>query len=200
MFKGSHSPTVIPTARPTRRNCQAGPVRTRHPTGVGRRTRKQSASESSSSNPTLGQISNLSSRQLPRNNVRRSKPPPYDSCLVPSITLLIRAVYVKARHVGYQRGKRNTNPNVSLLTLDGVSNTEEAKWYLGKRAAFVYRAPKAVRGTKVRVIWGKIRSTHGMFEVIRRGTCYGADCTQATLALYVLRSRTTCLRGRLAPR
>lgn len=76
--------------------------------------------------------------------------------------LLIRAVYVKARHVGYQRGKRNTNPNVSLLTLDGVSNTDEAKWYLGKRAAFVYRAPKAVRGTKIRVIWGKIRSTHGM--------------------------------------
>lgn len=54
---------------------------------------------------------------------------------------------------------------MSLLTLDGVSNTDEAKWYLGKRAAFVYRAPKAVRGTKVRVIWGKIRSTHGMLIV-----------------------------------
>ncbi|KAF2691267.1 ribosomal protein L35Ae [Lentithecium fluviatile CBS 122367] len=76
-------------------------------------------------------------------------------------------LYVKARHVGYQRGKRNTNPNVSLLTLDGVSNTEEAKWYLGKRAAFVYRAPKTTRGTKIRVIWGKIRSTHGNSGIVR---------------------------------
>ena len=97
------------------------------------------------------------------NNGRCTKPPPYGFRNFPPRILLIEAVYVKARHVGYQRGKRNTNPNVSLLTLDGVSNTEEAKWYLGKRAAFVYRAPKSVRGTKVRVIWGKIRSTHGMF-------------------------------------
>ncbi|KAJ4286305.1 60S ribosomal protein L33B [Kalmusia sp. IMI 367209] len=70
-------------------------------------------------------------------------------------------LYVKGRHLGYQRGKRNTNPNVSLLALEGVGSTEEAEFYLGKRVAFVYRAHTEVRGTKHRVVWGKIRSTHG---------------------------------------
>lgn len=70
-------------------------------------------------------------------------------------------VYVKARHLGYQRGKRNTNPNVSLLSLEGVDSTEAAEFYLGKRVAFVYRAQTETRGSKHRVVWGKIRKTHG---------------------------------------
>lgn len=76
--------------------------------------------------------------------------------------LLTDPVYVKGRHIGYQRSKRNTNPSVSLLQLEGVDNTQDARWYLGKRVAYVYRANKAVRGSKIRVIWGKIRSTHGL--------------------------------------
>ncbi|KAB2103320.1 hypothetical protein AG0111_0g8301 [Alternaria gaisen] len=75
-------------------------------------------------------------------------------------------LYVKARHISYQRGKRNTNPNVSLLTLEGVDNTQDAQWYLGKRVAYVYR----VAGSKEdgpRVIWGKIRRTHGNSGVVR---------------------------------
>ncbi|RII08913.1 60S ribosomal protein L33 [Alternaria sp. MG1] len=74
-------------------------------------------------------------------------------------------LYVKARHVSYQRGKRNTNPNVSLLTLEGVDNTQDAQWYLGKRVAYVYR----VAGSKEdgpRVIWGKIRRTHGLYILL----------------------------------
>lgn len=38
------------------------------------------------------------------------------------------AVYVKGRHLGYQRGKRNTNPNVSLLALEGVDTTQAAEY------------------------------------------------------------------------
>ncbi|KAF2012062.1 ribosomal protein L35Ae [Aaosphaeria arxii CBS 175.79] len=76
-------------------------------------------------------------------------------------------LYVKGRHLSYQRGKRNTNPNVSLLALEGVDNTEAASFYLGKRVAFVYKAPTAVRGTKHRVIWGRIRRTHGNSGVVR---------------------------------
>jgi large subunit ribosomal protein L35Ae len=37
-------------------------------------------------------------------------------------------VYVKGRHVSYQRAKRNTNPNVSLLALEGVDNVEAARY------------------------------------------------------------------------
>jgi large subunit ribosomal protein L35Ae len=76
-------------------------------------------------------------------------------------------LYVKGRHLGYQRGKRNTNPNVSLLALEGVDNTEAASFYLGKKVAFVYRASTEVRGSKHRVVWGKIRKTHGNSGIVR---------------------------------
>jgi large subunit ribosomal protein L35Ae len=35
-------------------------------------------------------------------------------------------------------------------------------FYLGKKVAFVYRAQREVRGSKIRVIWGKITRPHGM--------------------------------------
>ena len=70
-------------------------------------------------------------------------------------------LYTKAVHVGYQRSKRNQNPNKSLLKIQGVKDKDAAKFYLGKRVAFVYRAQRAVAGRKQRVIWGKITRTHG---------------------------------------
>lgn len=36
-------------------------------------------------------------------------------------------------------------------------------FYLGKKVAFVYRANREIRGTKIRVIWGKVTRPHGMF-------------------------------------
>ncbi len=36
-------------------------------------------------------------------------------------------------------------------------------FYLGKKVAFVYRAQREVRGTKIRVIWGKVTRPHGVF-------------------------------------
>ncbi|KAF5095907.1 hypothetical protein D0Z03_001725 [Geotrichum reessii] len=76
-------------------------------------------------------------------------------------------IYVKGKHLSYQRSKHVTNPNVSLVSIEGVNTPEEAKFYLGKRVAFVYRASKEVRGTKIRVIWGKVTRTHGNSGVVR---------------------------------
>ena len=39
---------------------------------------------------------------------------------------------------------------------------------MGKRIAYVYRGKREIRGTKIRVIWGKVRRTHGMYN--RGGT------------------------------
>lgn len=75
-------------------------------------------------------------------------------------------VYVKGRHISYQRSKRNSNPNVSLLQLEGVENTKDAQWYLGKRVAYVYRVGSS-KSNPVRVIWGKIRRTHGAYIFFR---------------------------------
>ncbi|ODV60132.1 60S ribosomal protein eL33 [Ascoidea rubescens DSM 1968] len=76
-------------------------------------------------------------------------------------------LYVKGKHVSYQRSKSVTNPNVSLIKIEGVSKPEDAKFYLGKRVAYVYKASKEIRGTKIRVIWGKITRTHGNSGAVR---------------------------------
>ena len=71
----------------------------------------------------------------------------------------------RGKHLSYQRGKRNTNPNTSLIQIEGVDTSSAASFYLGKRIAYVYRGKKEIRGTKIRVIWGKVTKTHGMFEM-----------------------------------
>ncbi|KAJ5220282.1 hypothetical protein N7468_009486 [Penicillium chermesinum] len=76
-------------------------------------------------------------------------------------------VYVKGRHLSYQRSKHNTNPNTSLVKIDGVENPEAAQFYLGKKVAFVYRAKREVRGSNIRVIWGKVTRPHGNSGVVR---------------------------------
>lgn len=51
----------------------------------------------------------------------------------------------------------------SLIKLEGVEDIKAANFYLGKKVAFVYRAKREVQGSKIRVIWGKVTRTHGMF-------------------------------------
>ncbi len=78
-------------------------------------------------------------------------------------------LYVKARHLGYKRSQRNQDPSCSLLSLENVTTSADAKWYLGKRVAFSYRATKAdaKTGSKVRTTWGKITRVHGNTGTVR---------------------------------
>ncbi|KZT59838.1 ribosomal protein L35Ae [Calocera cornea HHB12733] len=76
-------------------------------------------------------------------------------------------LYCKGRVLGHKRAKRNSRPNTSLLQIEGVSNKEDAQFYLGKRVAYVYKAQKEVRGSKVRVIWGRVTRPHGNSGVVK---------------------------------
>lgn len=58
---------------------------------------------------------------------------------------------VQARHLSYQRGKRNTNPNTSLVQIEGVATPKDATFYCGKKVAFVYKGKSIRAGTKIRV-------------------------------------------------
>lgn len=51
-----------------------------------------------------------------------------------------------------QRAKRNQKPHTSRLAIEGVANKEEAKFYEGKRVAYVYKAQRAINGSKVRIV------------------------------------------------
>ncbi|KAG9255008.1 60S ribosomal protein L33 [Emericellopsis cladophorae] len=76
-------------------------------------------------------------------------------------------LYVKGRHLSYKRSRHTTKPAISLIQIEGVDNTEAANFYLGKRIAYIYKAHKEVRGSKHRVIWGKVTRPHGNSGVVR---------------------------------
>jgi large subunit ribosomal protein L35Ae len=74
---------------------------------------------------------------------------------------------VRGKHISFTRGKRNTTPSTSLIKIEGCDSIQDAEFYLGKRIAYVYRAQRAIRGSKVRVIWGKVTRSHGNNGVVR---------------------------------
>ncbi|KAK0632442.1 60S ribosomal protein L33-A [Podospora aff. communis PSN243] len=76
-------------------------------------------------------------------------------------------LYVKGRHLSYQRSRHTTHAKTSLIKIEGVDDTNAANFYLGKKVAYVYRGQKEIRGTKIRVIWGKVTRPHGNSGVVR---------------------------------
>ena len=100
-----------------------------------------------------------------------AEPPlfPEQSLKFAQMTTTVRPhrLYAKGKITGFQRAKRNVNENTSLLAIEGVRITEDAQFYLGKRVAYVYRASKAIKGSKVRIIWGRITRTHGNSGAVR---------------------------------
>ncbi|VDK64941.1 unnamed protein product [Anisakis simplex] len=81
-------------------------------------------------------------------------------------------MYVKGVFAGFRRAQRNQREHTALLKLDGVHNKEAAKWYVGKRALYVYKAHNKTKiagkaPSRVRVIWGKVTRVHGNAGTVR---------------------------------
>ncbi|KAG5461717.1 MAG: 60S ribosomal protein L33-A-like protein [Olpidium bornovanus] len=76
-------------------------------------------------------------------------------------------LYAKGRVLGYKRAKRNQRPNTSLIAIENVRTAKDTEFYLGKRVAYVYRAERAVKGSKLRAIWGRVTRAHGTSGVVR---------------------------------
>ena len=74
---------------------------------------------------------------------------------------------MKGTFLGYRGGRRNTYHHTSLLAIDGVKDTDAAKFYLGKKVAFIYKAKVAKAGSKFRCVWGKVTASHGNVGVVR---------------------------------
>ena len=72
---------------------------------------------------------------------------------------------------GFARNQANQYNNQALITINDVANANEAKFYLGKRVAYIYKAAKRSkcfksrqvpkRRSRTRIIWGRITKAHG---------------------------------------
>jgi len=93
-------------------------------------------------------------------------------------------LYVKGRHLSYQRAKHTTNPNTSLVKIEGVEDSKAAQFYLGKKVAFVYRAKREVRGSNA-VQWRMITDARdaGASVYDLRGITEGLDADDPHLGL-----------------
>ena len=75
-------------------------------------------------------------------------------------------LWVKSKFLSFRRSRELQSPNQALLKIEGVNDTEAAKYYFGKRCVYIYKAPSTKQGTKFRTIWGRICKAHGMKGVV----------------------------------
>merc|ERR1711915_401150 len=76
-------------------------------------------------------------------------------------------LYVKGVFMGYKRSMSVQYTNTALVKIQGVEDSKAAKFYYGKRIAYIYTAKNSKNGTKYRCIWGKVTRSHGTNGVVR---------------------------------
>ena len=70
-------------------------------------------------------------------------------------------LWVKSKFLGFRRNRVNQRPGQALLKIDGVNTSQDTQYYLGKRVAYIYRAPVSLQGSRYRTIWGRVAKAHG---------------------------------------
>ena len=64
------------------------------------------------------------------------------------------------------RSKVLQNMNQAIIKINGVNTTKDAKFYFGKRVAYVYKV-NTPEGQKLRCMWGKVATSHGTNGKVR---------------------------------
>merc|ERR1711881_723735 len=70
-------------------------------------------------------------------------------------------LYVKGVVAGFKGSLAKQYNHTNLIKIQGVEDSEDVKFYLGKRVMYMYRAKTEKDGSRFRVIWGKVCGSHG---------------------------------------
>eukprot|EP00759_Apiculatamorpha_spiralis_P014168 PhF_6_TR20851/c2_g1_i2/m.30046/K02917/RP-L35Ae, RPL35A; large subunit ribosomal protein L35Ae len=86
-------------------------------------------------------------------------------------------LFQRAVMTGFRRNQANQRNGQAILSINDVNTSDEAKWYQGKRIAYVYKSPKrrscfksrqrTLRRSHTRVIWGRVVKPHGGSGAVR---------------------------------
>merc|ERR1711871_1731608 len=76
-------------------------------------------------------------------------------------------LYVKGVVAGYRRALTNQKNHTSLIKIQGVEDSNDLKFYLGKKIMYMYRAKTVKDDTRFRVMWGRVCAPHGTSGVAR---------------------------------
>lgn len=75
-------------------------------------------------------------------------------------------LWVRSKFLSFRRNRVNQQQNQALLKIEGVNKAEDTQYYLGKRVAYIFKAPTTVQGSRFRTIWGRISKAHGRQGVV----------------------------------
>merc|ERR1712097_239668 len=76
-------------------------------------------------------------------------------------------LYVKGVVAGFRRALTNQKSHTSLIKIQGVEDSNDVKFYEGKKVMYMYRTKTIKDGSRFRVMWGKVCGSHGTSGVVR---------------------------------
>merc|ERR1711904_82139 len=77
-------------------------------------------------------------------------------------------LYVKGVVAGFKGSQAKQYNHTNLIKIQGVHDSEDVKFYLGKRIMYMYRTKTADKeGNRFRVMWGKVCRAHGTSGTVR---------------------------------
>ena len=76
-------------------------------------------------------------------------------------------LYQKGVFTSFRRSRTHQWENQALVEIQNCKAKADAKWYMGKRVAYVYKVKNVSNNTRYRVSWGKVMNTHGATGMVR---------------------------------
>merc|ERR1739848_641733 len=78
-------------------------------------------------------------------------------------------LYVKGVVAGFRRALTNQKSHTSLIKIQGVEDSNDVKYYQGKKVMYMYRTKtmQGENGSRFRVMWGKVCGSHGTSGTVR---------------------------------